>query len=45
MDIKWIMDMIYGFREWLCCGFPVRFQEAAFIGVDVGVYKAWLKDG
>ena len=29
----------------LCGGFAVRFQEAAFIGVDVGVYETWLKDG
>ena len=34
-----------GYREWLCGGFAVRFQEAAFIGVDVGVYETWLKDG
>ncbi len=34
-----------GYREWLCIGFSVRFQDAAFIGVDVGVYEAWLKDG
>ena len=34
-----------GYREWLCGGFAVRFQEAAFIGVDVRVYETWLKDG
>ena len=28
-----------GYREWLCGGFAVRFQEDAFIGGDVGVYK------
>ena len=32
-------------REWLCCGFAVRFQEDAFIGVDVGVYEGGPKVG
>jgi hypothetical protein len=34
-----------GYREWLCGGFAVRFQEDAYIGVDVGVYEAGLKVG
>jgi len=34
-----------GYREWLCGGFAVRFQEDAHIGVDVGVYEAGLKVG
>jgi hypothetical protein len=34
-----------GCREWLCGGFAVRFQEDAYIGVNVGVYEEGLKVG